>query len=74
MDNSRLTGWFTYLEEECLSPDGLLCFYDFPRSLKVVSFCKVLAAYLDQPMHNPDQSFLSLDFPSSPGAASFRQS
>ena len=39
-------GWFTYLEEECQSEDGLLCFYDSPRSPKVVYLCEVLAENL----------------------------
>ena len=60
MGSNGLTGWFTYLEEECLGPDGLLCFYDFPRSSKVSYSCEVLAKHLTDPADNAAQSFFSL--------------
>ena len=47
MDNDKLARWFTFLEEECLTKDGLLCFYDFPKSQDVVYFSSVLAECLE---------------------------
>jgi hypothetical protein len=46
-NGDKLHPWFTCVEEEYSTQDGLLCFYDFPRSPKVVYFCEVLAERLD---------------------------
>ena len=54
-DNDELTPWFSFLEEECLSPDGLLCFYDSPRSPRVGNSCEVLGEYFVNPFHDEDQ-------------------
>jgi hypothetical protein len=56
----RLTDWFAYLEEECLGQDGLLCFYDLPKSLKVSYFSDLLAQNLDSPLINADHFFFLL--------------
>ena len=55
MNNDRLTRWFDCLEEECRSPEGLPCFYDVPKSIKVSCLCEVLAGYFAGPPTGGDQ-------------------
>ncbi len=33
-------GWYDFLDEEARGPEGLLCFYDRPRSPRV-DFCSL---------------------------------
>ena len=61
-DSDRLAQWFTYLEEECRSPEGLLCFYDSPKSIKVSYLCEVLAGcFADPPKVENNSSFIFQD-------------
>jgi|GEM_PF-2955761 len=55
MNNDRLTRWFDCLEEECRNPEGLPCFYDVPKSIKVSCLCEVLAGYFAGPPTGGDQ-------------------
>jgi hypothetical protein len=48
------TLWFNCLQEECLGRDGLLCFYDRPKSPQVDFSCEVLARYVAGPVHGED--------------------
>jgi hypothetical protein len=51
MDNDRANHWYSFLEEESLSPGGLLCFYDVEKSQEVAHCCTLLVeglpAFLD---------------------------
>ncbi len=40
-----LTGWYDFLAEEARGPEGLLCFYDRPRSPRVDSCSLDFAAF-----------------------------
>lgn len=35
--------WYSFLEDECLKDNGLLCFYDRHKSREVAYFCGLLA-------------------------------
>jgi len=50
----RLTQWFTFLEEESTRQDGLLCFYDVPKSREVLYICEILAACFEELIINTD--------------------
>ncbi len=38
--------WYSFLENECLKDNGLLCFYDRYKSREVAYFCGLLAERL----------------------------
>lgn len=39
--------WYHFLEGECWEDEGLLCFYDRPRSRRVEHLCRFYAAWLE---------------------------
>ena len=58
MDGKISNRWYSFLEEESLGPDGLLCFYDVQKSPEVSQCCTLLVeglpAFLDDDWENDD--------------------
>lgn len=44
--SEHLDNWHSFLKEECVRDDGLLCFYDREKSPQVSYLCGVLAQHL----------------------------
>lgn len=47
--------WHSFLEDECLKDNGLLCFYDRHKSREVVYFCGLLADCLGSAVEEGDE-------------------
>jgi hypothetical protein len=43
MHNDESSIWYSFLEDECDSNNGLFCFYDADKSCEVALSCLVLA-------------------------------
>lgn len=58
MDTDRSNHWYCFLEEESLGPNGLLCFYEMPKSREVARCCTLLAkglpAFLEEAWRDDD--------------------
>ncbi|MDI6855058.1 MAG: hypothetical protein QME75_15810 [Deltaproteobacteria bacterium] len=42
MSSDRSSHWYSFLEQESLAPNGLLCFYDVQKSREVARCCTAL--------------------------------
>ncbi len=42
----RQDAWYDFLEGECRDVEGLLCFYDHPRTRRVKHLCRFYATWL----------------------------
>jgi hypothetical protein len=54
-DAEQLTRWLGYLEEDCLEPDGLLCFYEAFRSTRVAQVSETLWESFTKPIDGESQ-------------------
>jgi hypothetical protein len=52
MNNDSSSHWYSFLEQESLAPNGLLCFYDVQKSRKVARCSTALVAGLPALLDN----------------------
>jgi hypothetical protein len=47
MDKERSEQWFSFLQEESIRQNGLLCFYEPEKSQEVAHCCGILSKHLE---------------------------